>query len=238
MQPAFRHGWLSARSTLGWVWPGAATLAALLVVAGAGVIEAQSVTLESGARRVEASLLEGVTFGLVIPLLAFALSSRLDAGLDALMGSLWVRYGLGRRAFALGRLAFPVALTSAVALVVGSLALGIGAASSDASLGLGAGLRTGWAMLFGCALLAAASYTACLALAQLLGGAWGRAFFLIGDWLLGSGEGVAALPWPRAHVRSLLGGDSVLGMTPATSGPWLLALTLICLALYLRKVPR
>ena len=237
MQPAFRHGWLSAKVTLGWVWPGAATLAALLVVVGAGVIEAQSVTLENGARHVEASLLDGVTFGLVIPLLAFALSSRLDAGLDALMGSLWVRYGVGRRAFALGRLAFPVALTSAVALVVGSLALGLGAASSAPSLGLGAGIGTSWAVVWGCAVLAAASYTAWLALAQVLGGAWARALFLIGDWLLGSGEGVAALPWPRAHVRSLLGGDAVLGMTPATSGAWLTALTLTCLLLYVRKVP-
>jgi len=238
MQTAFRHGWLSAKSTLGWIWPGTAALVALLAVAGAGIIEAQSITLESGARRAQTNLLEGVTFGLVIPLLSFALSSRLDAGLDALMGSLWVRYGLGRRAFALGRLAFPIALTSAVAIVVGSLALGLGAASSDPSLGLGAGLGTSWAALLGCAVLAAASYTACLALAQLLGGAWGRALFLIGDWLLGSGDGLAALPWPRAHVRSLLGGDAVFGMLPASSGLWLAALTLTCLLLYVRKVPR
>ena len=238
MQTAFRHGWLSAKSTLGWVWPGTATLAALLAVVGAGVIEAQSITLESGARRVQTNLLEGVTFGLVIPLLSFALSSRLDAGLGALMDSLWVRYGLGRRAFALGRLAFPVALTSAVAILVGSLALGLGAASSDPSLGLGAGMGTSWAALLGCAVLAAAGYTACLALAQLLGGAWGRALFLLGDWLLGSGDGLAALPWPRAHVRSLLGGDAVFDMLPATSGLWLAALTLACLSWYVRKVPR
>jgi hypothetical protein len=30
----------------------------------------------------------------------------------------------------------------------------------------------------------------------------------------------------------------VLGMGPATSGPWLVALTLCCLLLYWRKVPR
>jgi hypothetical protein len=238
MQAAFRHGWLSAKSTLGWVWPVAATLAALSIVAGSGVIEAQSITLESGARRAQTHLLEGVTFGLVIPLLSFALSSRLDAGLDALMGSLWVRYGLERRAFALGRLAFPVALTSAVALVVGSLALGLGAASSDPALGLDASGSTSWTALSSCAVLAAVSYTACLALAQLLGGAWGRSLFLIGDWLLGSGDGLAALPWPRAHVRSLLGGDAVFDMAPATSGLWLAALTLTCLLLYVRKVPR
>jgi hypothetical protein len=237
MQTAFRHGWLSARATLGWIWPGAAALAALLAVAGAGVIEAQSISLESGARRVQTNLLEGVTFGLVLPLLSFALSNRIDAGLDALMGSLWVRYGLGRRAFALGRLAFPLALTSAVVSLVGSLALGLGAASSDPSLGLGASLGTSWGALLGCALLAAAAYTACLALAQLLGGAWGRALFLLGDWLLGTGDSLAALPWPRAHVRSLLGGDTVFDMAPASSGLWLAALTLTCLLLYVRKIP-
>jgi hypothetical protein len=236
-QLSFRHGWHSAKSTLGWVFPSSAGVAALAVLVGAAVLEARDIADASGAREAEANLLQGVTFGLLLPLSCFALSARLDTGLEALMNALWVRHGAERRAFALGRLAFPVALTAASALIAGGLALALSNAVSDPVLDLPLGVGTNGLALIATAALGAASYVACLGLAQLLGGRWGRALFLVADWLLGSGAGVAAVPWPRAHLRALLGGHAVLGLSRVGSAAGLTLIALLCLFLYLRRVP-
>ena len=236
-QLSFRHGWQSAQSTLGWIWPGTALVGALALVAGAAMVEAQGIASASGAREVEVDLVQGVSFGLLLPLTCFALSSRLDTGLDALMHALWVRHGAERRAFALGRLAFPMALTGGIVLLGGSLALALSSAVSDPTSSLPVGLATNGLALIAIAALGAASYVACLGLAQLLAGAWGRALFLLADWLLGSGSGAAALPWPRAHLRTLLGGQAVLGFGALSSLEVLTLLSTLCLLLYLRRVP-
>jgi hypothetical protein len=231
----FRHGWESARSALGWLWPGAALLGALGVVLGAAMVEAQS---SLGASAAEADLVRGVAFGLLLPLACFALSARLDTGLDGLMNAVWVRHGAERRAFALGRLAFPMALGGGIVLMGGSLALALSHAIGAPAGELPVEVALHWLELIVIAGLGAASYVAGLGLAQLLAGAWGRASFLVGDWLLGSGQGVLALPWPRASVRTLLGGDAVAGMGAASGAGWLTLLTALCLFLYLRRVPR
>lgn len=236
-QLSFRHGWHSARSTLGWIWPSSAGVAALALLVGAAVLQARDITSASGTREAESDLLRGVTFGLLLPLSCFALSARLDIGLDALMSALWVRHGAERRAFALGRLAFPVALAAASALLAGGLALALSNAVSDPRLDLPVGWVTSGPVLLATAALGATSYVACLGLAQLLGGRWGRALFLLTDWLLGSGVGVAALPWPRAHLRALLGGHAVLGLSTVGSAAALLLIVALCLFLYLRRVP-
>jgi hypothetical protein len=234
-QLSFRHGWQSAQTTLGWLWPGTALVAALALVAGTAMVEAQRIASASGARDAEVDLVQGVSFGLLLPLTCFALSSRLDTGLEALMQALWVRHGAERRAFALGRLAFPMALTAAIALLGASLALALSLALSDPALNLGLG-TSGLALIV-IAALGAASYMSCLGLAQLLAGGWGRALFLLADWLLGSGSGAAALPWPRAHLRTLLGGQAVLGWGAASSVGALTLLTALALFSYLRRVP-
>jgi hypothetical protein len=236
-QLSFRHGWHSARSSLGWVWPSSAGVAALAVLVGAAVLQARDIASASGTRDAETDLLQGVTFGLLLPLSCFALSARLDTGLDALMNALWVRHGAERRAFALGRLAFPVALTGAIALFAGGLALALSNAVSDPALDVPLGLGTSGLALVATAVLGATSYVACLGLAQLLGGRWGRALFLLLDWLLGSGAGVLAVPWPRAHLRALLGGHAVLGLSRMGSGAGLTMIAALCLFLYLRRVP-
>ena len=236
-QLSFLHGWQSARHRLGWLWPGVALLGALSLVIGAGMIEGQSIVAEAAARSMETVLVQGVTFGLLLPLLCFALDIRLDNSLATLMGALWVRHGAERRAFALGRLALPTALTSGVVLCGGSLALALTSASSAAALDLPMGLGTSWLSVLAAALLGAASYVAGLSWAQLVGGAWGRALFLLADWLLGAGAGAAALPWPRAHLRALLGGESVLGLGSAISGVWLALIALSYLFFYLRRLP-
>jgi hypothetical protein len=235
---SFRHGWQSAKSTLGWVWPGTALVGALALVAGAALVEAQGIASASGARDAEVDLVQGVSFGLLLPLTCFALGSRLDAGLDALMQAVWVRHGAERRAFALGRLAFPMALTCVLALLGGSLALALSSAVSDPGASSQLVPGTSGLALIAVAALGAVSYVSCLGLAQLLGGAWARALFLLADWLLGSGSGAAALPWPRAHLRALLGGRAVLGLGTLSSAELLTLLSLGCLLLYLRRVPQ
>jgi len=236
-QLSFRHGWQSAQSSLGWVWPATALVAALALVAGSAMVEAQRIASASGAREAEVDLVQGVSFGLLLPLICFALSSRLDTGLGALMPALWVRHGGERRAFALGRLAFPMALTAAIALLGGGLALALSLALSDPALNLSLGPGTSGLALIAIAALGAASYVSCLGLAQLLAGAWGRALFLLADWLLGSGSSAVALPWPRAHLRALLGGQAVLGWGAPSSVAALMLLTALTLFLYLRRVP-
>lgn len=239
---SFQYGVQRARTDLGWIWPSTLGVGALLCIASAGAIEAQSIQSASGARRVELQLLAGVTFGLVIPLFSFALSGRIDAGLRALLSALWVRHGAGRRAFALGSLALPSALTALLGLLGAALAVGLGSASAGrTALQLEPEITVasiGVSTLVAVSVLAALSYTAYLALAELLGGGWGRALFLVADWLFGSSSGALGVIWPRAHLRALLGGASVLGMSHLETSGCLLALTFGCLLVYLRRVPR
>jgi hypothetical protein len=69
MNGNFRHGFRDARVSLGWVWPSTSALAALLTVAALGVLEAQAVGSPSRGRNNQRHLLQGVAFGLVVPLL-------------------------------------------------------------------------------------------------------------------------------------------------------------------------
>jgi len=57
--------------------------------------------------------------------------------------------------------------------------------------------------------------------------------YLALDFLLGSGKGTWALAFPRAHLRSLLGGTEVLSLSPRSSTLalcLLAALALVCVA--------
>jgi hypothetical protein len=238
MSPSLRHGFVDGRRALGGVWLATAAVAVLLGVGLAGLLEAQAVGGADSARQTELRLLQGATFGLVVPLFIFCLSSRLGGDLAQLLGNSWPRYGADRRVFALGRLGFPALAAGVIATLGALLALGLSVAGSDPALALSMGLTTGFWTIVMIAALASASYIAGFALAQLLGGAFGRALYLIGDWLLGAGTGVTALPWPRAHLRALLGGDAVLGMSDLQACGCLLLLTLSLTFLYAGKVPR
>ena len=238
MNPSLRHGFLDGRRALGGVWIATAAAAVLLSVGLAGLLEAQAVASAESVRQTELRLLQGATFGFAVPLFIFCLSSRLGGDLAELLGSSWPRYGVDRRVFALGRLGFPALAACLIAALGGVLALGLSVASSDPALALPMGLTMGFCTVVGVAALGSASYVAGFAVAQLVGGAFGRALFLIADWLLGAGTGVTALPWPRAHLRALLGGDAVLGMSDLQASGCLLALTLSLTLLYAAKVPR
>jgi hypothetical protein len=57
------------------------------------------------------------------------------------------------------------------------------------------------------------------------------------DLLLGSASSKAALFWPRAHVRSLLGGEPLLGLGQGTALAMLLASALTVILVALRRAP-
>jgi hypothetical protein len=41
----------------------------------------------------------------------------------------------------------------------------------------------------------------------------GRSWLLAADFVLGAGNSVLAFPWPKAHIRNLLGGSAMLEMS-------------------------
>jgi hypothetical protein len=236
MTTSFRQGFRDAQQALGWLWPASALVLTLLVVSITAWLDGQEVAGAGGAASSELRLLTSATFGLLVPAFGFALAARLDGRLERLVAAHWPRHGADRRVYALGRLALAGVMTLAVAMSCSALALGSSPGGAP-QLGLHAGTLGFWSLMW-ISVQAAASYAACFGLAQLWAGGWGRSLFLLGDWLLGSGVGIAALPWPRSHLRSLLGGTPVLDLHPAQAQLCLLALALSCTLVYALRVPR
>ena len=71
--------------------------------------------------------------------------------------------------------------------------------------------------------LGGAGYAGLFAVASLFARR-GRIAALVLDWLLGSGAGALALPWPRGHARNLFGGEPVLDGSQAFAAFVLVAL--------------
>jgi hypothetical protein len=236
MNSDFRRGFRDATQALGKAWPVAGVSASLFVLGLAGVLEGQAVGSASSARAVQLRLLHGIAFGLVLPLFAFAASGRLGTRMPELMSASWARYGGNRRGYALGREAPAVLLTGLVAGATGLLALGLGNASSAPGQALPLSAVNLLAVV-GVGVLGGFAYVGCLGLAQALGGNIGRVLFLCGDWLLGSGTSLLALPWPRAHLRALVGGDAPLGLAPRDAALCLVAIALTAGLGWLRRVP-
>jgi hypothetical protein len=152
------------------------------------------------------------------------------------MSASWARYGGHRRGYALGRHAPAALLTGLVASSTGLLALGLGSATSTPGLALPISSANLLSIVW-VGLLGGLAYAGCFGLAEALGGKLGRILFLAGDWLLGSGTSLLALPWPRAHLRALLGGDAPLGLSARDAALCLIAITLTSALVWLRRVP-
>jgi len=237
MNAHFRQGVRDAGYTLGGAWSIAAAVASLLVLTIASVLEGQVVTTADAAREVQLRLLGGVVFGLVLPLFAFGVSARLGGSLRELMLTSWARYGGHRRGYALGRQALAAVLTGALAGVLALLALGLGSATAAPGLTLPLSLGNMLAVVWVGA-LGSVTYVAAFAAAYAYAGNTGRAVFLVGDWLLGSGTSLLALPWPRAHLGSLLGAESPIGLAPRDSAVCLVIIATVATVAYARRVPR
>lgn len=165
----------------------------------------------------------GPVFGLAIPLAMVSLVSlglgrtSVDAASEPL-----AQLGASRRATTWGALAGIVligAFLSSVTGVLGTLfAHGVRSpgALSDA-------LTVGW--IGG---LAGVAYVAWFAAASTFGArGGGRLVAFVVDLLLGSMSGFGALPFPRAHAMSLLGGEPVAHLPQAASAGALAGLALI-----------
>ncbi|MEB2311862.1 MAG: hypothetical protein OZ921_17065 [Sorangiineae bacterium] len=168
--------------------------------------------------------LVGAVFGVAIPLLAYLTServsggARLDDSLDAL-----ARHGANRRGLALGALALSAALmATAGALLAAEATWLTGGSDARLSAGLGA--------------LAGALYAAWFGAASTFGRrGGGRAWALALDWLLGSGAAASALPWPRGHLRNLLGAEPVLELSQRSSSFIALCIALVCVGVMVRR---
>lgn len=171
--------------------------------------------------------LVGAVFGITIPLVAYLVSERANDAkrLDEALGEL-ARHGADRRWAALGSLC----ATALLLCVAGAVLAALGALVARGhqvvtSAGIGA--------------LAGATYAAWFGAASTLGRRGrGRIWALLLDWLLGSGTTALALPWPRGHLRNLLGAEPVLSMPQWSASAALVVLALVLTAIALGRTAR
>jgi hypothetical protein len=234
---SLKLGARATRAQLTPLWLGAVSAASLLTVAVVSLLETEGLGTSAAARLAQANVLRGAAFGLVLPLVAFVLSERLAGNPAALLRSPWARYGADRRALALGRLSVAVLACAAVGVAVALLGYILTRLGSGA-LAPAAPLASELSALVWLGAVGGAAYAALFAAATLWGRHWGRAALLLADWILGAGVGASALPFPRAHLRALLGGSSVLELGDLGSSSALVLLALIGAALYALRVPR
>jgi hypothetical protein len=232
----FRRGFLEAGQILGRLWPVAAATSGLLLLIVAAVLEGRAIGTAASARAAQLRLLQGVAFGIILPLYAWGASARLGGGRSELMSNRWARQGGDRRIYALGRLARGALLSGVVAGLFGALAIGLGGATSAAADELPTSalnlLTVVWVGLLG-----GITYALMLALAHEYMGNAGRLLFLVADWVLGSGTSLLALPAPRAHLRALLGGPVPLGLAPGQAALCLIAISVLAAVAYVRRLP-
>ena len=210
---AWRAGMLVARRRI-------ACRSVVVTLIGAALCVLGSAGLERGRPAVlgRADVLRGATFGLVLPLFTYFLVARVvrEGPIGSAMQSLG-RVGCNRRA-AVVSLVFTVAASAAVT--------GASLAAVGAWAATGGGLRD-LATICWVGGAGGASYAALFCWGASVGSKGGGRLATLGlDWLLGVSSAGWALPWPRAHLRCLLGGDAVLGLTPPAS-----ALVLVLLIL-------
>ena len=203
-----------AAGRLGGLWGVGAYLGAALFVSATALLEKRFVPEDA----VDATL-TGAVFGWTIPLLAYVAVARVsrygrldDSAVDL------VRHGGDRRAI----VASFMLMTAARVSVVGALLAALGVLVSsvgEASTIRADALTSAWLGALG-----GAAYVAWFSLGSLWGKTGrGRLLSLVLDWVLGATSSAVALPWPRAHLRCLLGGELVVGL-PAWQSSALLGL--------------
>jgi len=153
--------------------------------------------------------LTGGVFGVGLPLVCYFLVGRACAGTSLPQALLpLARHGLDRGALTLG-LALPPAL----------LAAGFGGLSSLLVVLVTRGpgdprlLADAWTSLT-IGVVSGPAYVGALLGASALGRrGQGRTWLLAADFLLGAGDSFLAFPWPKGHIRNLLGGSAVLELS-------------------------
>jgi hypothetical protein len=152
--------------------------------------------------------LQGGAFGIALPLFCYFLVTRACSGTSLRDAVLPLsRHGMDRRALTLG-LALPPALLAAAFGAISSVLVVLVTRGPGGPGALGDTLTSMWI-----GVVSGAAYVAAFVGASALGRrGQGRAWLLAADFLLGAGDSFLAFPWPKGHVRNLLGGSAVLGM--------------------------
>lgn len=205
-----------------------ATPRAAFVALCATLLVALDARLELAAEGAAAAdhVLGGAAFGAALPVVAYLVldqvtgRARLSDALTAL-----ARHGANRRSAALGVLCVCALLLAVSGLLLGVLGAALSRPHADprwpsdvlAAARIGAIAGLAYAALFGAG-----------SMIGKLGG--GRAIALALDWALGPTAWFVAVPWPRAHLRNLLGFEPVLGWPQWTATPCLLGLAVVCVS--------
>jgi hypothetical protein len=143
------------------------------------------------------------------------------------------RHGANRRSAALGMLLAPTASVALGTALLALVAVLLTRWPSDPRLGSDL-LASGWVGLLG-----GAAYALWFAFGSTFGrSGGGRGVLLVLDWIFGAGASLLALPWPRSHIRNLLGAEPVLGMPQWSATLALALLGLFCGGAALLRTPR
>ena len=212
-----------ARTPRGWV-PVVAW--AVLAVAAAAVLHRSA--------RTSADALEVVFGQLVLPLASFTIVGGVLGG-DGLARSTraLVAFGAAPARVALATLLAGILASALFGAVVGAGVAAFAHTSMDPPLVHDA-LTSAWI-----AALGGAAYAALFSMGASFGKRGvGRSIILVVDWILGAGDGALAVVTPRAHVRSLLGGDGVLGLSGPLSALVLVTLTIAFSAIAVARTRR
>ncbi len=205
-----------------------AAITSLLAVAIVALLE-RRVAIDLAADR----SLAGIALGVVLPLSCYGLVARAAGNArleDAVL--MLARHGASRRATVLGMIGAMLPVGALAGLVLASIAVLATRLPADPALGRDL-LTSAWI-----GALAGACYTAWFFAASTFGKTGGgRLWALILDWVLGAGATAIALPWPRGHVRNLLGATPVMQLPQWASSVALLVLALASVTWALRRCP-
>jgi hypothetical protein len=191
------------------------------VLAWAALAVVSAIVLHRTGTSATGGALEIIFGQLALPFIAFAIVGAVLGG-DGLTRSIrpLVAFGASPARVALAAIGVAVVASAVVAGVLGAVIAVVSHGASDPPVARDA-LTSAWV-----AGLGAASYAALFAAGASFGKrGGGRLAALVVDLVLGSGTGAAALLAPRAHVRSLLGGDGVMGLPGRGSAVVLIVLT-------------
>lgn len=185
----------------------------------------------SGASAADDALQAGV-FGIALPLAAYLTAEAIlqRKTLDQAARGV-ARYGVS------GRLAGLGLILALAAVLIGSALLGCTAALAAAYPTHDSKFIWDLFRSLPIAVTAGAAYAGWYALASCFGAHGGGRKWLLGlDWILGASDGFLAAPWPRGHVRNLLGGSPVLELSQGGAlGVLLLGTSLAVLAAVARS---
>ena len=217
---------------LGWSRLAPFRILTLAILALAVALAVAAVERAAGPLHAPSRTLSAIS-GVIIPLLAVGMVAQASGG-DRLEAGAWsvARYGFSRGEVALGTLVVPALLTILLGVVLAALGL---VASYGARPGLGRDL----AVTLPNAALGSWAYFGFIALgATFLRRGHGRWLAFALDLVFGATRGAFAVPFPRGHLRSLLGGEAVLDLSQEASGAALFGVAACSTLLALQRAGR